>query len=117
MAPKKDGAFKNECPRTAIVPIFLTRAVDVPVELRLDGRLATMLVATINIIIFSNLFLFLCRLLFSLKEYSDNTSLAAKGALTHRLQHMTAQLIQNGRWGLERGLPLDFGALPSSFSK
>ena len=88
MAPKKDGAFKNECPRTAIVPIFLTRAVDVPVELCLDGRLATMLVATINIIIFSHFFLLLCRLLFSLKEYSDNTSLAAKGALTHRLQRL-----------------------------
>ena len=32
-----------------------------------------------------------------------NTSLAALGALTHRLQHLTACFIQNGRRGLERG--------------
>ena len=30
-----------------------------------------------------------------------NTSIAAKGALAHRLQHLTACLIQNGRRGLE----------------
>ena len=39
----------------------------------------------------------------------DNTSLAAPGALAHRLQrrpclqHLTARLIQNGRRGLEIG--------------
>ena len=32
-----------------------------------------------------------------------NTSLAALGALAHRLQHLTAHLIQNGQWGLEIG--------------
>ena len=32
-----------------------------------------------------------------------NTSLAAPGALAHRLQHLTARLTQNGQWGLERG--------------
>ena len=32
-----------------------------------------------------------------------NTSLAAKGALAHRLQRHTACKIQNGRWGLEIG--------------
>ena len=31
-----------------------------------------------------------------------NTSLAVPGALAHRLQHLTARLIQNGRRGLER---------------
>ena len=32
-----------------------------------------------------------------------NTSLAAQGALAHRLQHLTARSIQNGRRGPERG--------------
>jgi len=36
-----------------------------------------------------------------------NTSLAAPGALAHRLQHLTARLIQNGRWGLKEVKPSD----------
>ena len=47
-------------------------------------------------------------------HFVSNTSLAAPGALAHRLQrpppatpyrlqHLTARLIQNGRRGLERG--------------
>ena len=39
-----------------------------------------------------------------------NTSLAAPGALAHQLQRCTACKIQNGRWGLERYLPLGFWA-------
>ena len=53
-----------------------------------------------------------------------NTSLAAPGALAHRLQRRTACNAaphasgpQNGRRGLERCLPLGFGALPSTFAK
>ena len=59
-----------------------------------------------------------------LKNRVHNTSLAAKGALANRLQRrtackskMAARGPQNGRRGLERGLPLGFGALPSTFSK
>ena len=55
---------------------------------------------------------------------SHNTSLAAPGALAHRLQRRTACNAalrasgpQNGRRGLERCLPLGFGALPSTFAK
>ena len=47
----------------------------------------------------------------------ENTSLAAEGALAHRLQRRTACKIQNGRQGaqnvrggLERCLPLGFWA-------
>ena len=54
----------------------------------------------------------------------NNTSLAAPGALAHRLQRRTACNTaprasgpQNGRRGLERCLPLGFGALPSTFAK
>ena len=54
----------------------------------------------------------------------ENTSLAAPGALAHRLQRRTACNAaprasgpQNGRRGLERCLPLGFGALPSTFAK
>ena len=53
-----------------------------------------------------------------------NISLAAPGALAHRLQRRTdcnaaprASGPQNGRRGLERCLPLGFGALPSTFAK
>ena len=53
-----------------------------------------------------------------------NTSLAAQGALAHRLQRRTACNAaprasgpQNGQRGLERCLPLGFGALPSTFAK
>ena len=31
--------------------------------------------------------------------FDENTSLAAPGALAHRLQHLTARLIQNGQQG------------------
>ena len=34
---------------------------------------------------------------------STKTSLLVPGALTHRLQNLTACLIQNGLWGLEIG--------------
>ena len=67
---------------------------------------------------------------FLLLNYRDpnkknkNTSLAAPGALAHRLQRRTAFNAappasgpQNGRRGLERCLPLGFGALPSTFAK
>ena len=37
-----------------------------------------------------------------------NTSRAAQGALAHRLQHLTVCLIQNGRQGLEWGVPPGF---------
>ena len=59
-----------------------------------------------------------------------NTSLAAKGALAHRLQRrtacnaappakskMAARVPQNVRRGLERGLPIGFWALPLTFAK
>ena len=63
-----------------------------------------------------------------------NTSLAAKGALAHRLQHRTAcnaappamphnlqhltdRLIQNGQWGLEIGKTLGYWTLQSTFAK
>ena len=39
----------------------------------------------------------------SSQVFTLNTSLAAPGALAHRLQHLTARLIQNGRQGLEKG--------------
>ena len=58
------------------------------------------------------------------KKSITNTSLAAPGALAHRLQRRTACKIKNdrqgppnGRRGLGRGVPLGFGALPSTFSK
>ena len=50
-----------------------------------------------------------------LEKMSQNTSLAAQGALAHRLQRRTACNAappasgpQNGRRGLERGLTLGF---------
>ena len=50
-------------------------------------------------------------------ETAENTSLAATGALAHRLQRRTAcnaappaRGTQNGRRGLERSLPLGFWA-------
>ena len=59
-----------------------------------------------------------------------NTNLATKEALAHRLQRcsacnaappskskMAAREPQNGRQGLERGEPLGFWALPSTFAK
>ena len=53
-------------------------------------------------------------------KITENTSLAAPGALANRLQLRTACNAappasgpQNGR----RGLPLGFGALPSTFAK
>ena len=53
-----------------------------------------------------------------------NTSLAAPGALAHRLQRRTACNAappasgpQNGRRGLERGPILGYLALPSTFAK
>ena len=39
---------------------------------------------------------------------SQNTSLAVKGALAHRLKRRTAFKFQIGRRGLERCLPLGF---------
>ena len=48
---------------------------------------------------------------------SQNTSLAAPGALAHRLQHLTARLIQNGRGGLERCLLLGLWASQATFAK
>ena len=69
-------------------------------------------------------------LLYQMIENLLNTSLAAKGALANRLQRrtacnaappakskMAARGPQNGRRGLERCLPLGFGALPSTFAK
>ena len=57
-------------------------------------------------------------------QKGTNTSLAAPGALAYRLQRRTACNAaprasgpQNGRRGLERCLPLGFGALPSTFAK
>ena len=53
-----------------------------------------------------------------------DTSLAAKGALAHRLQRRTACKIKmaakgakNVRRGLERCLPIGFWAFPSTFAK
>ena len=69
--------------------------------------------------------IYLCYFIYFLKL---NTSLAAPGALTHRMQCGSACKIQNGhlratwgpqngRRGLERCLPLRFCALPSTFNK
>ena len=41
-----------------------------------------------------------------------NTSLAAPGALAHRLQHLTACFIQNGRRGPKIGKNLGVDHLP-----
>ena len=38
-------------------------------------------------------------------------------ATPHRLQHLTARFIQNGRRGLERGPILSYWVLPSTFAK
>ena len=53
----------------------------------------------------------------NINENEENTSLAAPGALAHRLQRRTAcnaeppaSVPQDGRRGLERCLPLGFGA-------
>ena len=46
-----------------------------------------------------------------------NTSLAAPGALTHRLQHLPAHFIQNGRWGPGIGQTLGYWTLRSTFAK
>ena len=49
-----------------------------------------------------------------------NTSLAAPGALAHRLQrlqHLTACFIQNGRRGPEIGQTLSYWTLRSTFAK
>ena len=53
-----------------------------------------------------------------------NTSLAAKGALSHRLQchtpaksQMAARGPQNGQPGLEKGVPHGFWALPSTLAQ
>ena len=40
-----------------------------------------------------------------------NTSLVALGALAHRLQHLTAQFIQNGRWDPEIGQTFGYWTL------
>ena len=57
-------------------------------------------------------------------KLKQNTSLAAPGALAHRLQRRTACNIQNGhqgaqndRRGLERVPILGYWALPSTFAK
>ena len=62
-----------------------------------------------------NLFWEVSRLL--IKKYVVHTSLAVKGTLAHRLQRRITCKIQkaargpqNGRWGLERCLPLGFWA-------
>ena len=57
-----------------------------------------------------NLLLLLCGI-------TKNTSLVAPGALAHRLQHLTACLIQNGQWGLEIGQTLGYWTLRSTFAK
>ena len=49
--------------------------------------------------------------------FVKNTSLAAWGALAHRLQHLTACLIQNGQRGLEMGQTLGYWTLWSTFAK
>ena len=36
-------------------------------------------------------------------------------AMPHPLQHLTTRLIQNGRWGLEKGQTLDKWTLRSTF--
>ena len=63
-------------------------------------------------------------LLSSELENLKNTSLAAPGALAHRLQRRTACNAaprasgpQNGRRGLERGPILGYWALPATFAK
>ena len=61
---------------------------------------------------------------FLIRKTNKNTSLAATGALAHRLQRrtpakskMAARGPQNGRGGLERCLLLGFWAFPSTFAK
>ena len=58
------------------------------------------------------------------RKKEKNTSLAAQGALAHRLERRTACKAappasgpQNGRRGLERGPILGYWALLSTFSK
>ena len=46
-----------------------------------------------------------------------NTSLAAPGALAHRLQHLTARFIQNGQRGPEIGKTLGYWTHRSTFAK
>ena len=46
-----------------------------------------------------------------------NTSLAAPEALAHRLQHLTARLIQNGEQGLEIGQTYGYLTIWSTFAK
>ena len=46
-----------------------------------------------------------------------NTSLAAPGALAHRLQRRTACFIQNGQQGPEIGQTLGYWTLRSTFAK
>ena len=50
-------------------------------------------------------------------ETARNTSLAAPGALAHRLQRRTACFIQNGRQGPEIGQTLSYWTLRSTFAK
>ena len=47
----------------------------------------------------------------------ENTSLAAPGALAHRLQHLPAHFIQNGPWGPGIGQTLGYWTLRSTFAK
>ena len=49
--------------------------------------------------------------------FPHNNSLAAKGALTHRLQCCTACFIHNGRWGLKIGQYLGYWAQRTTFAK
>ena len=50
-------------------------------------------------------------------EFTENTSLAAPGALAHRLQHLPTHFIQNGRWGPGIGQTLGYWTLRSTFAK
>ena len=50
------------------------------------------------------------------KEKKKNTSLAALGTFSHRLQRRTMGP-KNGQWCLERCLPLGFWALTSTLGK
>ena len=58
-----------------------------------------------------------------LKRSKLNTSLAAPGvtrsppATPHRLQHLLAHFIQNGRWGPGIGQTLGYWTLRSTFAK
>ena len=52
-----------------------------------------------------------------LTPHKQNTSLAAKGALAHCLQHLTACLIQNGRCGLEISQTLCYWTPCTTFTK